>query len=122
MREQNRRAIGDEAEALAVEHLIRAGYRIRARNVPCRVGELDIVAEKGTMLVVVEVRMKSNDLAGDPAETVLSRKQRRVVMAAMYYLMSEGLERDVRFDVISVVGRGRNASLEHIENAFDAGF
>jgi putative endonuclease len=27
----------------------------------------------------------------------------------------------VRFDVISVVGRGRDAVLEHIPDAFDAG-
>jgi putative endonuclease len=118
----DRRAVGGEAESLAVEHLEQHGYRSRDRNVPCRVGELDVVAEKDGVLVVVEVRMKSSDANGDPSETVLYAKQRRVALATLYYLQSERLEADVRFDVISVIGRGKAATIEHIENAFDAGF
>jgi putative endonuclease len=118
----DRRACGGEAESLAIEHLERTGYRIRDRNVNYRRGELDVVAEKGDLLVIVEVRMKSHDAMGDPSETVMYEKQRRVVLATMKYLQEERLERDIRFDVISVVGQGRNATVEHIENAFDAGF
>ena len=54
-----KRAVGDEAEQLAVEHLEREGYTIRDRNVLCRRGELDVVAEKGDVLAFVEVRMRS---------------------------------------------------------------
>jgi putative endonuclease len=85
-------------------------------------GELDVVAEKDGVLVIVEVRMKSSDAMGDPSETVLFQKQRRVALATLYYLHAERLEVAVRFDVISVVGRGAAATLEHIEDAFDAGF
>jgi putative endonuclease len=122
MSEPDRRAFGGEAESLAVAYLKAAGYRIRDRNVPCRYGELDIVAERGSILVIVEVRMKSHDFLGDPRETVMSVKQHRVVKATMHYLQIERLEADVRFDVISIVGRGKEAVIEHIENAFDAGF
>lgn len=123
MSEPDRRAFGGAAEDLAVQHLQSSGYRIRDRNVPCRVGELDIVAEKGDVLVIVEVRMKSNDASGDPSETVLGMKQRRVVKATLYYLQQERLDDVViRFDVIAVHGRGANATVEHIEDAFDAGF
>ncbi len=122
MSQPDRRAFGGEAESLAVEYLERSGYRIRDRNVPCRVGELDVVAEKDDVLVVVEVRMKSNDAMGDPAETVMFEKQRKVALATQYYLYAERLEVAVRFDVISVVGRGKAATIEHIVNAFDAGF
>lgn len=115
-------AFGAEAETLAVEHLEKTGYRIRDRNVPCKVGELDVVAEKDQVLVIVEVRMKSNDSMGDPSETVMYRKQHRVALATLYYLQSQRLEMDIRFDVISVTGRGKQAVIEHIENAFDAGF
>ena len=118
----DRRAYGGEAESLAIEHLQRQGYRIRDRNVGYRRGELDVVAEKGELLVIVEVRMKSTAAMGDPSETVMFQKQRRVVLATMKYLQEERLERDVRFDVIAVVGKGPKASVEHIENAFDAGF
>jgi putative endonuclease len=119
----DRQAFGGEAEDLAVAHLEREGYRIRDRNVPCRVGELDIVAEKDGLLVIVEVRMKTSGDCGDPSETVIGQKQRRVVKAALYYLQGERLgDVGVRFDVISVVGRGKRATVEHIVDAFDAGF
>jgi putative endonuclease len=116
------RAFGGEAESLAIEHLEREGYRIRDRNVSYRRGELDIVAELHGLLVIVEVRAKATDAMGDPSETVMFQKQRRIALATLKYLQQERLEADVRFDVISVVGRGRGATLEHIENAFEATF
>lgn len=119
----DRQAFGGEAEELAVAHLEREGYRIRDRNVPCRVGELDIVAEKDGLLVIVEVRMKTSGEWGDPSETVIGPKQRRVVKAALYYLQGERLgDVGVRFDVVSIIGRGKRATVEHIVDAFDAGF
>jgi putative endonuclease len=119
----DRRAFGGEAEDLAVRYLEQQGYTIRDRNVPCRVGELDIVAERDGIIVIVEVRMKTSGEWGDPSETVIGEKQRRVVKATLYYLQGERLtDVAVRFDVISVIGRGKRATVEHIIDAFDAGF
>ena len=119
----DRRAFGGEAEDLAVRYLEQQGYTIRDRNVPCRVGELDIVAERDGIIVIVEVRMKTSGEWGDPSETVIGEKQRRVVKATLYYLQGERLhDCAVRFDVISVIGRGKRAVVEHIIDAFDAGF
>lgn len=118
-----RRAVGDEAEQLAVEHLEREGYRIRDRNVSCRRGELDVVAEKGDVLAFVEVRMRSSAVWGDPSMTVTHAKQRKVVLAAHEYCQRHRLfARVIRFDVASVVGKGREGNVEHIIDAFDAGF
>jgi putative endonuclease len=121
----DRKAFGGEAEDLAVAYLEREGYTIRDRNVPCRVGELDVVAEKDGMLIIVEVRMKTTSESGDPSETVMGEKQRRVVKATLYYLQGQRIDDgqvDIRFDVIAVVGRGKGATIEHYVNAFDAGF
>lgn len=118
-----RRAVGDEAEQLAVEHLEREGYVIRDRNVSCRRGELDVVAEKGDVLAFVEVRMRSTAVWGDPSMTVTYAKQRKVVLAAHEYCQRHRLfARVIRFDVASVVGKGRKGHVEHIVDAFDAGF
>ncbi len=118
-----RRAVGDEAEQLAVEHLEREGYLIRDRNVTCRRGELDVVAEKGEVLAFVEVRMRSTAVWGDPSMTVTHAKQRKVVLAAHEYCQRHRLfARVIRFDVASVVGKGREGQVEHIIDAFDAGF
>ena len=116
-----RRAFGDEAEQLVVEHLERIGWAVRDRNVLCRHGELDVVAERGMQLAFVEVRMRSSTAWGDPSLTVSGAKQRKVVLAALEYCQRHRLfERDIRFDVASVVGRGRNGTVELIEHAFEA--
>lgn len=118
----DRRGNGEAGEEAAVAYLEAQGYAIRARNFGCRYGELDVVAEKGEVLAFVEVRMRSSAVWGDPAHTVSGAKQRRVVKAALHYLFRYGLQgRMVRFDVVSVVGRGERASVEHIPGAFDAG-
>lgn len=47
---------GKRYEDLACEYLKENGYRIIARNVAYRFGEIDIVALEGKILVFVEVK------------------------------------------------------------------
>ena len=118
----DRRDLGLGAEDAAARHLELLGYLIVGRNYRCKQGEVDLIAEHRDMLCFVEVRMRSHGVWGDPAATVSFRKQRRVVYAALHYLhLHPAPDRMVRFDVVSVVGRGEGALLEHIPNAFDAG-
>ena len=118
----DRRAYGREAEEAAVRHLESQGFRVRERNFLCRFGELDVVAERDDLVVFVEVRMRSHAAWGDPAHTVSWSKQRKVVRAALHYLFRHDLQdRMIRFDVITVLGRGERARVEHIPSAFDAG-
>jgi putative endonuclease len=120
--EIDRRAYGQAAEEAAVSHLESHGYRVRDRNFLCRYGEVDVIVEKDDLVCFVEVRMRSHAAWGDPAHTVSFSKQRKVVRAALHYLFRHGLaDRMIRFDVVTVVGRGAGAKVEHIQNAFDAG-
>ncbi|MFZ5468311.1 MAG: YraN family protein [Myxococcota bacterium] len=120
--EVDRRELGKEAEDAAVSFLTRAGYEVKERNFFCRWGEVDVVAEKGDTVCFVEVRMRSTAAWGDPSHTVTGAKQRRVVKAALHFLQQHRVRnRMVRFDVISVVGKGKDALVEHIPDAFDAG-
>lgn len=122
MAQTSKQAFGGAAEQLVVEHLEREGWRVRDRNVLCRRGELDVVAEKGEVLAFVEVRMRSTAAWGDPSQTVTFAKQRKVVLAATEYCQRHRLfQRVIRFDVASVVGRGREGVVEYIADAFDAG-
>ena len=121
--ETERQLLGLTAEEAAVAHLRAAGYSIEARNFACRYGELDVVAQKDGTLCFVEVRMRTTATWGDPSQTISFAKQRRVVKAALHYLVGNRItDRAIRFDVIAVIGRGEKASVEHIPNAFDAGF
>ncbi len=111
-------ALGEEA---AAELLRKAGYRIVARNHRCSRGEVDVIAEKGDLLVFVEVRTRATAAFGGPEETVGTRKQRRVVAAARDYLAQRrGPPKAARFDVIAVVDGPAGPALTHFENAFDA--
>lgn len=118
----DRRGLGVEGEEAAVQFLKERGYLIRDRNVYCRYGELDVVAELNELLCFVEVRTRTTNRFGGPALTVMSSKQSRVIKAAIEYLQRMRVrDRMIRFDVISVVGRGSERRIEHIPNAFDAG-
>lgn len=122
-RYSERRRTGNAAEDLAATWLEARGWKVLARNVLYRDGELDLVAKQGSLYAFIEVRMRSKAAWGDPSATVTFRKQRRVVRAATRWLLRERLldRVDVRFDVISVLGQGKSAQLEHLEGAFDAG-
>ena len=112
-------ALGEEA---AAELLRKAGYRIVARNHRCRRGEVDVIAEKGELLVFVEVRTRATAAFGGPEETVDLRKQRRVIAAARDFLAQRrGPAKAARFDVIAVVDAPGGPSLTHFENAFEPG-
>jgi putative endonuclease len=94
---------GASAEACAIQLLIGAGYRIVERNFRCKVGELDIVASDGDVLVFVEVRSRSDDEHGSAVEMIRSGKQRRVARVAAYYLATaEPAFERCRFDVVAI--------------------
>lgn len=117
-----RKRLGDAGEEAAARHLAAQGYRIVARNHRCKLGEVDLVAESGELLVFVEVRTRTTDRFGAPEETVTARKQARVVRAARDFLARwRGAERGARFDVISIVDAEDGARVTHLPGAFDAG-
>ncbi len=116
------RALGDEGEQLAAQHLRRHGYRILARNVRAGGVEMDIVARRGRTLAFVEVKTRRSRLAGMAEEAVDARKRARLVRGAAAWL-HEHPQRigRVRFDVIVCEASAQGLALRHIEAAFDAG-
>lgn len=118
-----RQRAGDAAEDVACVTLTAAGYRILARNVRFREGELDIVADDSGTLVFVEVRMRRSDEFGGAEGSVDLHKRRRLVRAAQHYLLEHygGSERRAppacRFDLITADSDGVK---DWIRGAFDA--
>ncbi len=94
----------------------KSGYRIVERNYSCKVGEIDIIAREDEYLVFAEVKYRKYKTTGDPAEAVDYRKQRKICMAASYYMMCNNMDEgvSVRFDVISILG----SDVRIIRNAF----
>ena len=104
------------------EKLKRDGWAIVARNFRCRMGELDIVAENGTFLAFVEVKLRKDDRFGSACEAVTTSKQRKLRAAAQYYLMSHPTKLQPRFDVAEVYApqgvRTETPTIYYIDNAF----
>ncbi len=119
---EDARALGKWGEDLVAADLERKGWRIAARNFRCRMGELDIVAEKGGVLAFVEVKMRKDDRFGAARACVTAEKQRKLRMAAELYLQRHRTDLQPRFDVAEVYApdgaRTRRPRLEYIENAF----
>lgn len=93
---------GAEAEALAEQFLTRKGLKLIQRNFRCRGGEIDLIMKDGSGLVFVEVRLRTHKGFASAAESVASRKQQRVILAAQHYLATLGSTPPCRFDVIAM--------------------
>lgn len=110
--------LGKGGEDEAVRFLEEQGYRIRHRNWRSGRKELDIVAEDGNELVIVEVRTRRNNQFGTPEESINGQKIRRIVSSADAYVRKFAIDSPVRFDIISLIGEQSPWSIEHIKDAF----
>jgi putative endonuclease len=112
--------LGARGEDLAVAHLTAAGLVVLDRNWRCRAGELDVVATDGATLVVVEVKTRSGDGFGTPAESVTPRKLARLRRLAQLWLAEHRVGWvEVRFDVVAVLARpGCAPEVEHLRGVF----
>ena len=110
--------LGKSGEEYAAEYLISRGYVIRDVNWVSGKFELDIVAYRDATIVVVEVKTRRNVDFAYPEEAVTEKKVRNMVRAADAYMRMFELDFDVRFDVVSIVGKEPPFEIEHIEDAF----
>lgn len=111
---------GRSGEALAVKILKKRGYRILEQNFSCGLGEIDIIARQGDTIVFVEVKTRSSAAYGPAKAAVTPAKQKKISLAAMFYVSAKGLNGcKSRFDVVAVDELGDKPLAEVIENAFE---
>jgi putative endonuclease len=112
---------GLDCEALAARYLQERNLQVLARNLRCRLGELDIVAKENATLVIVEVRQRTRREFGGALASVDWRKQRKIIRATRYFLQVHREWRGfrLRFDVIAVEGtpEGRH-QINWVQDAF----
>ena len=108
--------LGRRGEALAIEHLEQAGYRIVAANFSLPIGrnvrdvvvnaEIDVVAYDGPTLCFVEVKTRASDDFAPPEVNVDLRKRRQIARAALAYRRMLGLVNEpYRYDVVTLVAK-----------------
>jgi putative endonuclease len=112
--------LGRAAEAAAASFLERRGYRVLTTNFRARGGELDIVAQDGDALAIIEVRYRASDHYGSAAASITFGKRRRIIRAARALLATNPpLARlPARFDVVEVSGPADGLRCELIRGAF----
>jgi putative endonuclease len=110
--------LGQKGEEMAVIYLKQNGYDIKERNWRFGKLEVDIIAQKGNILSIVEVKTRTGDYFGEPEEGVTRAKERFLATAADHYIISKNLDVEVRYDIISIVMHQGRHELKMIEDAF----
>jgi putative endonuclease len=110
--------LGKKGEQLAVDFLEKHQYRILERNYYYERAEIDIIARKGDILAVIEVKTRSSTLFGNPEEFVTPKQIKNLVKAVDAYITTNGIDVEVRFDIIAIVKANNGYKIEHLEDAF----
>lgn len=113
----DKRRRGSAYEKIAVEYLENHCLKIVKTNYHISQGEVDIIALDGDILAFIEVKYRKDTAFGCPWEAVSLAKQRRICRAAEHYCYSRQVNRQIRYDVISICGE----EIEWFKDAFEHG-
>ena len=116
-----RQLLGIKGEASAVRFLKKNGCAIIETNYRTRLGEIDIVASDGDIIVFVEVKTRKKEGMISPKEAVTPSKQRTISKLAQTWLKSKGkYGMKARFDVIAIISDRESERIEWVKNAFES--
>lgn len=112
---------GKIAEDLAVDFLVKNQYKILARNFRYLKAEVDIIAEFENQIIIVEVKARHTDAFLEPQEAVNKKKIRLLISASNYFIEENNIDKEVRFDIISVLpNQQKTLEIHHIIDAFQS--
>lgn len=116
-----RKAVGQKGEDLAAEFLEACGYLILERNWRHGHLEIDLIAQQGHQLVVVEVKTRKY-LGDERTDDIISLAQQRALTSAgeAYLQQHPDEEADLRFDLV-LVSRSGQEGIRHIPHIFIPG-
>jgi putative endonuclease len=110
--------LGKLGEEMAVAFLQKNGYTILETNWTFQKAEIDIIAQKETVLAIVEVKTRSSIDFGLPQDFVKPKKIQLLVKAVNEYIVSNDLDINARFDIIAIHKEKNQYVIEHLEDAF----
>ncbi len=112
------RVLGARGERRAAWFYRLRGYRIVGRNVRLGGGEIDLVVQRGGLLVFVEVKARQSVAAGCGADAVNRRKKLKLIGLADAYLARHPHDGEVRHDILSLFWNGWRFIVTHYPDAF----
>ncbi len=100
----NTKTLGNIGEAKAENYLLDHGCKIICRNYRRRFGEIDLIYFDHDTLVFAEVKSRTTNRYGKPAEAVTPHKVRKILTTATQFLQEHPCYQTapVRFDIISI--------------------
>lgn len=107
--------IGIDAELAAIEYYAKFGFTLLKHRYKTKYGEIDLIFQKGDLIVFVEVKARKNL---EHQELITSKQQRRLFNTVLLFMSEIQMSQELalRFDVyISTPGMKPQV----IENAFD---
>lgn len=110
--------MGNRGEDIAIEYLEKKGYKIICRNWHYLHREIDIIAEKNDQIIFIEVKTRNKKTLIQPYEAVGNKKQQLLIEAANLYIQRYNIEKEARFDIISILISNNSTEINHIPNAF----
>lgn len=112
--------LGKRGEEVACGWYENKGYRIMARNWRLKKLECDLIVANDTFVVFAEVKTRSGITFGEPQVFVTHEKQSNLMRLANYYMQMHRIEKEARFDIVSVVAGEGWEKIEVFEDAFNA--
>lgn len=109
---------GKHGEEMAADYLRQKGYNVLHRNYRYLKSEIDIIAQIGNIVAIIEVKSRNSGFLEDLADTVNPKKIKLLVSAANEYIIKNDMDVEVRFDIITILKKGKDFELEHLESAF----
>jgi len=110
--------LGKRGEDLAADHLKKSGYKLLSRNWKYGKHEIDIIAQNKDVIVFAEVKTRSDDFQMHPITAITTEKQKSIIWAAEGYIKRFNINKNSRFDVITIIKKGEQFEIDHIEDAF----
>lgn len=111
-------SLGKTGERLAIKYLRDNGYRVLEKNWVTGRKEIDIIAEDDEFIIFIEVKTRMADFQLHPRDAVSVPKQRNIIYAAQTYIQRNDIDKEARFDIVTIVVDGPRHELEHIKDAF----
>ena len=108
---------GRYAEEMATQEYIRRGYVIKERNWRLGKTEIDIIAQSGDILVIIEVKARKKDEI-EALSAITVDKRKRMIRAADAYLRSFQGNFSYRFDIVACSGTIGDFNMKIYEDAF----
>jgi putative endonuclease len=113
----NHLTTGERGEALAARYLESQGLIVLSKNWRCPEGELDLVLTDGHILVVCEVKTRTSDNYGTPAEAVDNAKAGRIRRLARRWRSDYHVAHvETRHDIVAVLWPpGETPHINHLK-------